>query len=667
MLCIAACLCSTVNAQQPDRAGKDDKKTYPPGSAWTLSWPLGNHIESTLDTLLYNYQRQFIQVLNSDAFATTGQFGGPGINMIYFDRTTDRPFMFEDALDYWVPTFARQKFYNVYIPLTQLAYGWGVGTESRTDRLNAIFAGNVNRKVGLGAWIDYPYTRGAYAQQAAKALGFGFSGYYTGSRYEMQAFFNHYNHVNKENGGIADDLYITDPAQLQGGVNNIEAKSIPVNLSDAHNRLVGSEFYMSHAYKIGFWRDDTLPEDTVERKTYVPVTRFVYSFDWKNNRHLFINQNSGDAPKFWTDTYFNPSETRDNSKYWSVSNSVGIELVEGFQKWAKFGLSAYAEYEIDRYSYDVEMNGEDAGNVPADDDDPDNGLSSLPQGVTNTSGRTRNRLWIGGRLEKTKGSILRYAADAKFGIVGDAAGEIDIRGQIETRFRLGKDTVRIGAEGFFMNLAPNYMLDHYIGNHFVWNNDFGKTRSFRAEGKLYIPWSRTELRVGVENTQNLIYFGPDSKPHQHGGNVQVFSAAIDQKLKFGIWNWDNTVTYQTSSDKSVLPLPALSVYSNMYLYFKAFKALTVQIGVDCNYYTKYKGLAYQPATMTFHTQGENAIDVGNFVMSDVYLTCKLYKVRFFLMCSHVNQGWFSKGYFSLPHYPIDPRQFRLGLSVDFAN
>lgn len=667
MLCIAACLCSTVNAQQPDRAGKDDKKSYPPGSAWTLSWPLGNHIESTLDTLLYNYQRQFIQVLNSDAFATTGQFGGPGINMIYFDRTTDRPFMFENALDYWVPTFARQKFYNVYIPMTQLAYGWGVGTESRTDHLNAIFAGNVNRKVGLGAWIDYPYTRGAYAQQAAKALGFGFSGYYTGARYEMQAFFNHYNHVNKENGGITDDLYITDPAQLQGGVNNIEAKSIPVNLSDAHNRLVGSEFYMSHAYKIGFWRDDTLPEDTVERKTYVPVTRFVYSFDWKNNRHLFINQNSGDARKFWTDTYFNPSETRDNSKYWSVSNSVGIELVEGFQKWARFGLSAYAEYEIDRYSYDVEMDGEDAGNVPAGDDDPDNGLTPLPQGVTDTSGRTRNRLWIGGRLEKTKGSILRYAADAKFGIVGDAAGEIDIRGQIETRFRLGKDTVRIGAEGFFRNLAPDYMLDHYIGNHFVWNNDFGKTRSFRAEGKLYIPWSRTQLRVGVENTQNLIYFGPDSKPRQHGGNVQVFSAAIDQKLKFGIWNWDNTVTYQTSSDKSVLPLPALSVYSNMYLYFKAFKALTVQIGVDCNYYTKYKGLAYQPATMTFHTQGENAIDVGNFVMSDVYLTCKLYKVRFFLMCSHVNQGWFSKGYFSLPHYPIDPRQFRLGLSVDFAN
>ena len=65
--------------------------------------------------------------------------------------------------------------------------------------------------------------------------------------------------------------------------------------------------------------------------------------------------------------------------------------------------------------------------------------------------------------------------------------------------------------------------------------------------------------------------------------------------------------------------------------------------------------------------GADAVKVGNFINSNVYLTCRLYKVRFFLMCSHLNQGWFSKNYFALPHYPVDPRQFRLGLSIDFAN
>lgn len=657
----------TLNSSSSNTA---EKKTYPPGSAWTLSYPLGTRIESTLDTTLYNYQRQFVTALNSDAWASTGQFSSPAINMIYFDRPALLPFWFDNAISYWVPTFGRQKFYNMYIPFTQVSYGWGYGTECRTDHLKATFAGNVNRKVGIGAWIDYPYTKGAYANQATKGLGFGFSGYYTGDRYEMQAFFNHYNHLNKENGGITDDLYITDPAQLQGGVNEIEPKSIPVNLSDAHNRVIGSQLYMSHAFKLGFWRDITQPEDTVEKREYVPVTKFVYSFDWKNNHRFFLNDNAADARKYWENTYFNLSNTRDDAYHWSVANSVGIEMVEGFQKWAKFGLMAYATYEVDKYRYDVEgldafLPGTGEAGVPADG--TDSGLTPLPENFASGLRKTRHRLWVGGRIEKTKGSVIRYSADARFGLLGDAIGDVDVSGRIETRFRLGKDTVRIEANGFFRNMEPDYVFNHYVGNHFIWNNDFGKIRSFRAEGRLHIPWTRTMLRVGVENIQNQIYFNSAALPQQHGGNIQIFSAAIDQKLKFGIWNWDNTFTYQTTSDKETMPLPRFVLYSNMYLYFKAFKALTVQVGVDCNWYSKYEGLAYQPATMAFHSQGADGVNVGNFINSDVYLTCKLYKVRFFLMCSHLSQGWFSKDYFSLPHYPVDPRQFRLGLSIDFAN
>lgn len=658
----------------------NDKKTYPPGSAWTLSDPLGTHIESTLDTTLYNYQRHFVQALGSDAWATTGQFSGPALNMIYFQRPESSQFLFDNALSYWIPSFAKQKFYNVYIPYTQLSYDMGYGSEERTDNLMATFAGNVNRHIGIGAWVKYPYTKGFYQNQATKGLGWGASFYYNGDRYEAQTFFNHYNHVNKENGGITDDLYITNPAELQGGVNEIEPKSIPVNLSNAHNRLMGSQFYMNHAYKVGFWQDITQKEDTVQRMEYVAVTKFLYSFDYKGNHHLFINQNSGDAAKFWKNTYFNTSETRDNAAYWSISNTVGVEMIEGFKKWAKFGLSAYATYQIDKYSYKVVgmenfiNNTENTDTPPgndntddAEDGNTESGNSSLPENWKSSLKKTRNQLWLGGRIEKTKGSIIRYAADAKFGLIGDVAGDIDVKGEFETRFRLGKDTVRFNVNGFFKNLEPDYMLNHYVGNHFIWNNNFDKTRSFRVGGQLSIPWTKTEIRAHFENIQNQIYFNSESTPSQYSGNIQVFSAGIEQKLKFGIWNWNNTVTYQRSSNRDIIPLPELCVYSNMFLYFRCFKDLTLQIGVDVNWYTKYKGLAYQPATMTFHQQGSDAVDVGNFIFSDVYVTAKLYKVRFFLMCSNLNQGWFDKNYFSLPHYPLDPRQFRLGLSIDFAN
>ncbi len=652
------------------------KDTYKPGNAWTLSYPLGTHEESTIDTLLYNYQRQFVPALNSDAWASTGAFAGEGINMLFFQRPQPSQMIFEDALAYYLPSFNKEKFYNVYIPMTLLSYNFGGNRDNHTDRLKGIFAGNVNRRIGIGANIDYLYTKGAYNSQAAKNLIYGVQGYYTGDHYEMQAFMNHYHSVNQENGGITDDLYITNPAVLQGGVDKIEPKSIPTRLNGAQNRLVGAEIYMSHAYKIGFWRDDTQEGDTVERKTLVPVTKFIYSFDYKSSHHKFKNTRADEATQFWDNTYFNPDATLDDTRYWSLSNTIGVSMIEGFQTWAKFGISAYASYEIDNFkqSY-LKPSASDNTTTPSEPEapgipeetQPSTGLTPLPENFPLELNKSRNRLWIGGRLEKMKGSILRYAANAKFGLIGDAAGDLDIDGYVETRFKLGKDTVRISAEGFFRNQTPSYLLKYYVSNHFVWNNDFGKTRSFRVGGHLHIPWTRTDLRAGVENIQNYIYFNPQSLPQQHGGSVQIFSASIEQKLKFGIWNWNNRVTYQATSNSEVIPLPALAIYSNMFLDFTAFKVLRMQIGIDCDYYTKYRGLEYQPATMTFHTQGENGVDVGNFPMANAYITAKLYKVRFFVLWSHVNQGLFGNKYFSMPHYPIDPRQLRFGLSIDFAN
>ena len=79
----------------------------------------------------------------------------------------------------------------------------------------------------VGAMIDYLYSKGCYDYQATKHLNWGFSGSYIGDRYEFQGFFNHWNMLNMENGGITDDLYITDPAQLQGGQASIQPQSNP--------------------------------------------------------------------------------------------------------------------------------------------------------------------------------------------------------------------------------------------------------------------------------------------------------------------------------------------------------------------------------------------------------------------------------------------------------
>ena len=96
------------------------------------------------------------------------------------------------------------------------------------------------------------------------------------------------------------------------------------------------------------------------------------------------------------------------------------------------------------------------------------------------------------------------------------------------------------------------------------------------------------------------------------------------------------------------------------------RVMNVQIGVDANYYTKYYAPNYTPATMSFHTQQE--VQCGNFLWMNAYANFKLQKARFFVMFSHVNDGLFGgNNTFSVPHYPLNPRKFQFGVSVDFAN
>lgn len=648
----------------PDLSSKttieDSKKIDKPGNAWNLTFPLGMHSATDIDTTTLNYQRNSIPALVSDAWASTGNLGAEGINMVYFNRPQTNTFFFSDALLHWIPTFSGQKFYNVYTPTTIVSYNFAGNRQNHQDRLKMDFVGNVNRRIGVGAFADYLYSKGCYEAQATKDFSFGLSAYYFGERYETQLFFQTYNFLNKENGGITNDLYVTDPAQLQGGVDKIEPKSIPVRLSAAHSRLNGSRFFMTHAYKVGFWSEEQV-NDTLTRDVYVPVTRFIYSFDYNSVKHSFINTNTAQGQDFWEDFYLNPLGTEDYSYLREFTNSIGIEMIEGFRKWAKFGLSAYAMLQNQSFrqptSYDTYNSVEaEAGE-----------LTPFPDGFTCAPRANRTRFFIGGRLEKTKGSIIRYDADVRLGLAGDCAGDIQANGNLSTRFRMLGDTVEIRANASFLNTAPSYLLNHYVSNHFVWNNSFGKTRTLRIGGELYIPWTRTRLSANVENIQNLIYFNSSSLPTQHGGNVQIVSASITQNLRFGIWNWDNTVTWQKTGNSDVLPLPELIVNSNMYLHFTAFKVLKLNIGVDCDFYTRYRGYNYQPATMIFHVQDKDGINTGGFPFCTAYATARLYKVRFYLCWSHVNQGWFTKSYFSLPHYPVNPRRLQIGLSVDFPN
>lgn len=626
-------------------------KNYVQSTAWTIIEPLGLHEEATIDTLPINYGQRSVPSMASPAWVTTGNYGAQGIDMIWGNRPYRSDFFFRDAVEQWIPTARTMKFYNTARPMTLLSYNTAGGRDDSQNHLSATFSGNANREIQVGALLDYIYSKGCYANQSDKGLVWGFSGSYMGPRYELQAWYNQYNLLNKENGGITNSLYITDPAIVQGGVTDVNTKTIPTNLNSAHTRNRGNELMVNNRYKIGYWQEKRDERDSVVSKTYVPVTSFIYTLNFRAASHMFRNENSGTAADFFENTYLNPSLTDDRTSYWSLSNTVGVSLLEGFHKYAKFGLSAYLTYEIDKFTQ------------TADTLDRTN-LTPFPEGVGIAPTATENKMRLGAQLTKQRGSVLRYSATGEVGMAGVAAGDLLLDGNIDTHIPLRFDTISVNAFARFTNLATPYLMRNYLSNHFIWQNDFGKERRLRFGGSISLPRAGTHIMVFAENIQNHVYFGTDFLPAQHGGSIQLFSAALRQNLHVGILNWDNTVIYQTTSDDTVLPLPTLAVYSNLYLKFR-IATLHVQLGVDCDYYTRYYSPLYQPATESFANQ--RTATIGNYPFINAYANLKLSKVRFYVMMSNIGQNWISREYFSMPDYPLNPRRFQLGLSIDFAN
>lgn len=633
--------------------------------AWRLSQPLGTPYRVPMDTLIDNFYNTDLPISYSTAYSYTGNLGGASMSKVFFDRPDMPQFIFKQPYDYLIYTPENYTYYNTRIPMTLASYLFGGGKQTKQEDLKAEFSGNVNKRLAIAAGIQYLYSRGNYDHQGNKDLSWHLAGSYIGDRYQMHAFANTYNFVSQENGGISDTQFILYPDEVASGQGSFDSQSIPVYLYDAFNRVRGQDYYLTQRYNLGFYKTQQV-DDTTTVEVFTPVTSFIHTIEYNNNMRRFVDQSAREDTTYFDNTYFHKDGTNDSTKYWSLKNTLGISLLEGFNKYAKMGMSAYMTHEVRRFTLMSDAIPGVMFTPPTTPMLDASAGASLYHVEQSPRIYTENVLWVGGVLSKQQGELLTYTVDGKVGLIGVDAGATDINGEIQTRFRIRKTTVQLRAYGFFKNLTPAFYYRHYVSNHFIWENNFGKTRKFRVGGEFSLPATGTVINVGVENVQNYVYFGNDCLPKQDDRILQVFSAAVQQKIKWGIFNLNLEAVYQKSSDSKVIPLPDLSAYAQMYLDFKIAKVLQVQFGVDCKYHTSYYAEAYQPATLSFHTQDE--VKVGNYPLMNVYANMKMKMVRFYVMYTHFNQGLFGgNNYFLMPNYPYNPAMLQFGLCVNFAN
>lgn len=728
-------------------------KEIPKGlKVWTIDPIFGDRTEAEPDTIAHMFMNNHFTTGLRSEYNTLGNLGSPRINRIFIDRSDIDNFMFISPYDFFLTKPEDFHFTNTLSPITNLTYNSCGNRTNGEDYFKALFAVNAGKRIGLGMQFNYLYGRGYYSNQSTSHFNYTIYGSYLGDRYQAHLIMSTNHQKVFENGGIANDEYITHPEKFNDSYTEDE---IPVTLQQTWNRNDNQHIFFNHRYSLGFNRKVPMTEDEIaarkfamrsqkenaaaeaKRKArerarrngdefdeseydreqssagrpddariadtslqpiavdadttrifvdsqekadsllaieakekeaqewmkdeYVPVTSFIHTATFDNYKRIFQANDTPDG--YYLNDYYDESlqtsdSIYDKTKHWELRNTLAVALLEGFNKWAKAGLKAFTTYELRHYT------------LPNDD---------LTIGSYN-----EKTLYVGGQLNKTQGSVLHYNVTGTVGVMGDSNGDVTVDADADVNFRLLGDTVQLAAKAFFHSTSPTYYFTKYNSRHLKWDIDFDNTVHSRIEGIFSLNRTHTQLRVGFDEIKNYTYFAQSYDLQANGTNYQrlnntvapiqenspisLLTLQLKQDFTLGMFNWENVITYQSSSNNNALPVPKLNIYSNLYIKFKIARVLKCDLGADVRFFTKYYAPDYSPALGQFTTQAseDNRVKVGNYPIVNVYANFFLKHTRFFVMLSHVNYTEGGK-YFFTPHYPLNQRLFRFGLSWNFFN
>ena len=730
---------NTFNPHSNDTTKKS--KEIPRGIyVWTIDRKFGDIRPAEVDTMPHLYMNSTLNTGIFGEYNTTGNNYTARQNRIYIDRKEPTQFIFTDAYSYVNKAPDEIHFTNTLSPLTNMSYDNCGDKQTGEDHLQAKFAVNAGKRIGVGFDLNYAYARGYYANQATSHFGATLYGSYLGDKYRLHTMFSTYHQKVSENGGIVNDDYITHPEAIESTFSENE---IPTVLSKNWNRNDNLHFFLTHRYSLGFYRDvkmtdaelkarqfakesqkekneiknreenkDTEPTfsgrpddaviagreperekterdstrivvDTPEKmdslltaekteinndslkKEFVPVTSFIHTLEINSNERIY--QAYGSPTDYYANTYFNKKNVGttdsiyDQTRFMQMKNTVALALLEGFNKWAKAGLKIFATHELRTFKMDDIVK---------------------PDTIATMQKVSEHNVSIGGQLLKSQGHTLHYDAQAELWMIGQDAGQLKVDFNTDLNFRLFGDTLTLAAHAHFHRINPTYYQRHYHSKHLWWDNDdMNKETHTRIEGLFSYRKTKTSLRIAVEEIQNYTYLGMSyaysntarkymtAGMNQATGNINLLTAQLKQSFKLGVLNWENVLTYQNSSSQTLLPVPTLNVFTNLYLGFKIAKVLRVELGADATYFTEYEVPDFCPQLNQFAIQENDAsrVTLGNFPFIDVYANMHLKRARFFVMMTNATSSSFNRRAFLTPHYPTDGSVVRMGISWNFFN
>ncbi len=588
-------------------------------------------LEIPVDTLLDGIQNYNYIFKKSISNTFLGNFPSPYEANIFIDRatvqdfyplTSIRAFLFkpEDALEF-----------NTTTPFTRLKYFTGGGKGKAENLLDVWHVQNIRPWWSAGVRYNLISSDGRYMNQKSKAYNFSIFSNYEKERVVLSFFLNQNNGHFQENGGVTDRTYVTDSTE--------KAENIPVSLSDAKNSYRNTNFNFQAQYNIGKAKEVVHADDT----TNAYPAKVVFNFRAEGNEHRFKEETMN--LQFYPHTYIDSSGTSDHVQN-KILDFSGKFVVNEHPKYKYLpgiyvGLDYKHEHYFQRTSYDSISHTENYA-------------------ATNYTGT----YLTAGLFNIDTTSLLNYDVSGRLGILGHYAGNFKVDGFISQALNKTRNSL-LHADATIELKSVNPFFDRYTGNHDMWENDFKPIKTIEIKGKYINTRLRTELGIGFTNIYSYVYFDTAAMPQQTNKALIVLTAWAKENFRVGHFYFDQNIYLQQNTQKEILSLPALSVYSHNYYQNDLFKkALLLQFGIDVFYNTRFYSDNYMPSIMQFYNQREHK--TGNYPKVDIFLAFKIKRANLFVKYEHVNYHLKNHGnFFSAADYPINPGMFKFGLQWDF--
>ena len=592
-------------------------------------FPLDSLTLQAIDTSLFEYHIYDELYRHENFYNTTSNSGHAHRSLIFNPNLSAGYFYNYDGFEMFLLTPENLKYFSSLKPYINLNYVQGTGNDKAEGYVNAEYNQPLGKTIDFGLSFNFLNNTGFYTRQGAKNANFtsNFRFHTRDFRYGLIFSYYHTRLDIMENGGLINDAEFTDTVIIR--------KNIDINLTDASHFIKRGGWYLSHYFKL-------TKADSLTKDNHLNI-RHTINFVRDRNIYEDLRPTEGFYDYFYTDS---PSNIFDSTVFKSIKNNLAFTNFSNSNQ-AKFQFEVGADIDYHIIQYHIFAN---KVNVSTDDI-----FITSEQGSVDEY-NIYNLIPYGKFLIHFKNFSLIPEAHFSFGNYNN--GDYNVSGLINYSYK------KFDFEAKYTSSAVDvpWMYSQISTTTAEWTNSFKKIFSNQAEiTATYDVW-----QVGVKYLlmNNYAFLDQDITPQQDAGAISYLSAFVSSRYDIKRFEISGRLVYQYVSNKDVVRVPDLSAKLSFVYKQPLFKrALLSHIGLEAVYNTPFYAEAYMPSLRSFYLQDE--VKTGNYPYINAFLRFQIKRARVFVEFINVTSGLTRYNYIGVPHYPLNDRQFKFGVSWYF--